>query len=153
MTRDQQQSGSTPSAAVPALNGATGGTLGWDRFVAPAMILWVFLACIFPTSDTDLWWQLRTGDYILEHHCVPFFDFYTFTDIDKTWVDLHWGFRIVSFAKRRDGRAARSQPVRFPTGPQAFRLSHALRAAVASYRHDRCGTRRTDAAEPLLLSE
>lgn len=94
MTRDQQHSGSTSSAAVPALNGVTGGTLGWDRLVAPAMILWVFLACIFPTSDTDLWWHLRTGDYILEQHRVPFLDLYTFTDADKIWVDLHWGFQI-----------------------------------------------------------
>ncbi|MBC7819627.1 MAG: hypothetical protein IAG10_22325 [Planctomycetaceae bacterium] len=59
------------------------------------MLLWVFLACIFPTRDTDLWWHLRTGDYILEHHRVPFVDLFTFTDADKVWVDLHWGFQIV----------------------------------------------------------
>lgn len=54
----------------------------------------LFLACCFPMQDTDFWWHLRTGELIWERGELPDLDWYTFTDFDKPWVDLHWGFQL-----------------------------------------------------------
>jgi hypothetical protein len=57
-------------------------------------LAFVFLASCFPLMDTDFWWHLRTGELILERG-LPDLDWYTFTDFDKPWIDLHWGFQLL----------------------------------------------------------
>ena len=54
----------------------------------------MFLACCFPLYDTDLFWHLKTGELILETWSIPGHDLYTYTDSDKRWIDLHWGFQV-----------------------------------------------------------
>lgn len=66
-----------------------------DRILFATVLLWTFLATCFPMYDTDFWWHLRTGEWILETHSIPGIDLYTFTDIDRPWIDLHWGFQIL----------------------------------------------------------
>lgn len=62
----------------------------------PALLfVWTFLSLIFPLYDTDFWWHLRTGEWILAEGRVPQIDLYTFTDADRPWIDLHWGFQIL----------------------------------------------------------
>ena len=63
----------------------------------------MFLACCFPLIDTDLWWHLKTGEIILDTGQIPFVDLYTYTDADKPWIDLHWGFQIVMATANRLG--------------------------------------------------
>ncbi|MCA9015060.1 MAG: hypothetical protein KDA77_06975 [Planctomycetaceae bacterium] len=43
----------------------------------------------------DIWWHLRTGELILERGTVPYYDWFTFVDFDRPWIDLHWGFQIL----------------------------------------------------------
>ena len=43
----------------------------------------------------DIWWHLRTGQLILERGTVPYFDWFTFVDFDRPWIDLHWGFQLL----------------------------------------------------------
>lgn len=62
--------------------------LAWSLFV------WMFLACCFPLYDTDLFWHLAAGEYILQTGTIPGYDLYTYTDYGKRWIDLHWGFQI-----------------------------------------------------------
>lgn len=38
-----------------------------------------FIAMKIPLNDPDLWWHLRTGQYVLEHGDVPKFDPFSFT--------------------------------------------------------------------------
>ena len=57
--------------------------------------MWLFLACCFPLTDTDLWWHLKTGQLILAEGRLPQVDWYTYTDFDKPWIDLHWGFQLL----------------------------------------------------------
>ena len=45
--------------------------------------------------DTDFWWHLKTGELILETGAVPQVDQFTYTDADKPWIDLHWGFQVL----------------------------------------------------------
>lgn len=67
----------------------------WDRVLFGTVLVWTFLATIFPMFDTDFWWHLKTGEWILQNYSVPAVDLYTFTDSDKPWIDLHWGFQIL----------------------------------------------------------
>ena len=65
----------------------------------------MFLACCFPLFDTDLFWHLKTGEWILQNYSIPGYDLYTFTDFDKRWIDLHWGFQVVAALLYRIGGA------------------------------------------------
>lgn len=67
----------------------------WDRLLLAAVLLWAFLGMCVPMYDTDFWWHLKTGEWILSGHGIPAVDLYTFTDADKPWIDLHWGFQIL----------------------------------------------------------
>ena len=69
-------------------------TIG-DRLLFSVVLLWSFLSMCFPLYDTDFWWHLKTGQWILEGNGIPYVDLYTFTDSDKPWIDLHWGFQVL----------------------------------------------------------
>jgi len=45
--------------------------------------------------DSDIWWHLRGGQWILEHHRVPHLDPFTFGSADKVWIDIHWSYQVV----------------------------------------------------------
>ncbi|HKM52394.1 MAG TPA: tetratricopeptide repeat protein [Isosphaeraceae bacterium] len=54
--------------------------------------------------DTDIWWHVRSGEWILEHRRVPWLDPFTFTSSDRVWIDLHWGFQVaIALAHRLGG--------------------------------------------------
>jgi hypothetical protein len=67
----------------------------WNRVLFGTVLVWTFLATCFPMFDTDFWWHLKTGEWILQNGTTPAVDLYTFTDSDKPWIDLHWGFQIL----------------------------------------------------------
>jgi hypothetical protein len=66
-----------------------------DGVLFGLVLLWTFLACCFPLCDTDFWWHLRTGELIVERGELPAVDWFTFMDVDKPWIDLHWGFQLL----------------------------------------------------------
>lgn len=74
-----------------ALRGPSNAT---HLLVGPLLILTTFILCIFPLMDTDLWWHLKTGQLIWERGDVPRSDWFTFSDADRPWIDLHWGFQL-----------------------------------------------------------
>lgn len=65
------------------------------RLATGLVFLTMFLLCITPLMDTDFWWHLRTGQLIWERGEVPRTDWYLFTDFDRPWIDLHWGFELL----------------------------------------------------------
>lgn len=67
----------------------------WERILFASVLVWSFLALCFPLYDTDFWWHLKTGEWILAGNGIPYVDLYTFTDADKPWIDLHWGFQVL----------------------------------------------------------
>ena len=66
-----------------------------ERYLFALVLLWSFLGMCFPLFDTDFWWHLKTGEWILSGNGIPYVDLYTFTDSEKPWVDLHWGFQVL----------------------------------------------------------
>lgn len=47
--------------------------------------------------DTDIWWHLRTGRYIIETRTIPGFDIYSYTAGGNRWIDLHWLFEVILY--------------------------------------------------------
>ena len=80
---------------------------GWfaTEFLNILLLIWMFLACCFPLFDTDLFWHLKTGEWILQNGMIPGYDLYTFTDFDKRWIDLHCGYQVAVAILYRIGGA------------------------------------------------
>src|SRR6516225_3736318 len=88
MSRPQQPRGPLAPAELKALR-------LWNRVLLGGLLLWTYLSLCFPVYDTDFWWHLKTGEWIVEHGTVPQVDLFTFTEIGTPWTDLHWGFQIL----------------------------------------------------------
>ncbi|HWB11111.1 MAG TPA: hypothetical protein VG826_17920 [Pirellulales bacterium] len=58
--------------------------------------LLVFLVGCVQIEDPDIWWHLRTGQLIWEGGRLPRTDWFTYTNPDSPWIDLHWGFQLLA---------------------------------------------------------
>lgn len=45
--------------------------------------------------EPDLWWQLATGNYILENGSVPSSDVFSYTYTGSPWINIKWGFEVL----------------------------------------------------------
>jgi hypothetical protein len=63
----------------------------------------VFLLGCYEMGDTDIWWHLSGGRWVLEHGRVPGLDPFTYGSADRLWVDVHWGFEVVAALVHRVG--------------------------------------------------
>src|SRR4051812_23036012 len=46
--------------------------------------------------EPDLWWQIRTGQWILQHSAVPHRDVFSYTFNGAAWINIKWGFEVVT---------------------------------------------------------
>ena len=75
----------------PALIGHRRGA-GVDPAVVIAGCLLFVVVLFLPLtlSDNDTLWQIRTGDWILDHHAIPATDPFSFTAGDRRWFAHEW---------------------------------------------------------------
>lgn len=62
------------------------------------LILIFFIAVAFSIKsfrEPDLWWQIRTGEWILEHHEIPKHDIFSYTFEGKEWINVKWGSEVL----------------------------------------------------------
>ena len=68
--------------------------------LAALVALYSFLAVLFLRAfyvvDPDIWWHLRTGDWILAHRAVPATDPFSAYGMGKPWVEYSWLFDVIS---------------------------------------------------------
>ena len=67
-----------------------------DRLWLAAFLLLAFLIGCVEIEDPDLWWHLRTGQLIYERGEIPRHDWFTYTNPESPWIDLHWGFQLLA---------------------------------------------------------
>ncbi len=48
-----------------------------------------------PIVDPDIWWHMRTGEWILAHHQFPRTDPFSVTGAGKPWVAYSWSFELL----------------------------------------------------------
>ncbi|KAB2955144.1 MAG: hypothetical protein F9K18_13765, partial [Thermoanaerobaculia bacterium] len=63
--------------------------------VAAAVAGCGFVAGVFPVFESDLFWHLASGRWILEHGAVPRSDPFRFTAEAAPWIDHEWLFQVV----------------------------------------------------------
>jgi tetratricopeptide (TPR) repeat protein len=64
-----------------------------------------FLLGCYEMGDSDVWWHLRGGEWILENGTPPQLDPFTFGSADRVWVDIHWAYEVVLALAYRAGGA------------------------------------------------
>ena len=80
----------------------------------------VGLLGLFKMVNADIWWHLRTGELILKSGTIPATDWYTYTNPEAPWIDLHWLFQLVAWAVYSIGGAAGLVLVKCIVGMLAF---------------------------------
>src|SRR5439155_16729489 len=53
-------------------------------------------------QDSDSFWQIKIGQWILDHHALPTTDFYSFTRPGAPWISTSWLSQVlfaVSYAQ------------------------------------------------------
>lgn len=95
LKRSMAKSRSKTSRSNPVVVSDNRPSTLWNNVLLATLLLWTFLSSCVPLIDTDFWWHLKTGNWILSGGGIPAVDLYTFTDSDKRWIDLHWGFQVL----------------------------------------------------------
>jgi hypothetical protein len=60
-------------------------------FVAPAFMA-IRAACV---TDFDIWWHMRVGEWIVQHHAVPHVDLFSSALAGKSWLPYSWLFELL----------------------------------------------------------
>jgi len=53
------------------------------------------------TTSLDIWWHLKTGEWIWQQHRIPRIDPFSFTAAGKPWIAHEWLFGLVAFLIHR----------------------------------------------------
>ncbi|HZB97788.1 MAG TPA: hypothetical protein VE219_04240, partial [Candidatus Sulfotelmatobacter sp.] len=67
------------------------------RTVLLAVVLMTFVTCIDVLHDPDVWWHLRLGQWIIDHHRLPGGELFSYTAAGKPFTAHEW-FADVIFA-------------------------------------------------------
>jgi hypothetical protein len=82
--------------------GGAGGRLACA--LAFAGLLGLALAwSLHPLVHDDLFWHLRTGEWIAAHRRVPLADLFSYTRLGARWITHEWGFSLASWLIYRAG--------------------------------------------------
>ncbi len=86
------------------MNSVDHGWWKWTESRAVQLAFLVALVCVVGTRamqhryfivDTDIWWHLRVGDWILLHHAMPHTGLFSWTADARPWMAYSWGFEIL----------------------------------------------------------
>jgi hypothetical protein len=57
----------------------------------------LFAMAVRTPVDTDMYWHLRTGQFILENRTIPSADPFSWTALGMPWVNVHWLSQVVLY--------------------------------------------------------
>ncbi len=64
-------------------------------FAIILLVLVSLVLCVRQLGEPDVWWQIRTGEYILEHGFVPKTDVFSYTYAGDPWFNVKWGTEVL----------------------------------------------------------
>jgi hypothetical protein len=67
------------------------------RLVTLITFMALFAMAVRTPVDTDMYWHLRTGQFIWQTHSVPMSDPFSWTAFGTPWVDVHWLSQVILF--------------------------------------------------------
>ena len=56
---------------------------------------------MLPITDPDIWWRLRTGQWIVERNSVPVTDVFSAFSMGKPWIEYSWLFEVLVYHNSR----------------------------------------------------
>jgi len=62
-----------------------------ERLMIAILFVLVFAMAVRVPTDTDTWWHIRSGEYILEQRAIPHSDPFSHTRFGEAWIDHSWG--------------------------------------------------------------
>jgi len=62
-------------------------------YIVPAFVYLRFASA----ADFDIWWHLRTGQWIAQHHAIPHVDLFSSATRGKPWEAYSWLFALLNF--------------------------------------------------------
>ena len=65
-------------------------SLTTPRLLTAIVFIAIFTMAVRVPADTDTWWHLRSGQYIIENLTVPTTDPFSHTRAGQLWVDHGW---------------------------------------------------------------
>src|SRR5690348_14530312 len=71
-----------------------------NRLTTQRLMVLILFALLFALAvripvDTDTWWHLRSGEYILTNRAIPLTDPFSLTRAGQPWIDQSWGSQVV----------------------------------------------------------
>src|SRR5262245_27352265 len=98
------------AVSAPAATESAAGAEDNRRVGVPLVLL--FLLYLIPTMvalrpvgspvmDPDIWWHLRTGEWVAQHQQVPATDPFTIYGSGKPWVAYSWLFEVLVYGLHR----------------------------------------------------
>lgn len=66
--------------------------------LALAVIVIAALTSLFPINNYDIWWHLKTGEYIVSEGSIPASDIFSFTAEGKPWITHEWLAELIFYA-------------------------------------------------------
>jgi len=77
-----------------------------DLLFAGILLFGLLAMTARPATDPDLWWHLRTGQWIVETGHIPHSDPFSFTRAGHAWVSHEWLSEVVFYELWKHGGAA-----------------------------------------------
>src|SRR5438874_11708744 len=56
---------------------------------------------LLPIDDPDIWWHLRTGQWIIEHGMVPVVGLFSSYGMRQPWIAYSWLFEVLVYGLYR----------------------------------------------------
>ena len=72
--------------------------MSFRRLTIFVAFLAVFAMAVRVSADTDTWWHLRAGAWMIEHHQVLSADVFSLTRMGQTWIYPGWLAQILLYA-------------------------------------------------------
>jgi hypothetical protein len=68
-----------------------------QRLMLAILFILLFVMAVRVPTDTDTWWHIRSGEYIIDHREIPRTDPFSYTRYGEKWIDHSWGSQLVIY--------------------------------------------------------
>lgn len=68
-----------------------------NLYLSVILFLTVFIISLFKIYESDAFWHLKAGEYIVKNLTIPSTDPFTLNGESKQWVNTYWLFEVISY--------------------------------------------------------